>query len=30
VSNVTGLSTAIHSPDDALQWADTIEKYAEI
>ena len=30
VSNVTGLDTVISSPDDALGWADTIEKYADV
>ena len=30
VTSLTGLSTAIHSPDDALKWADTIEKYADV
>ena len=29
VSSVTGLDTAISSPDDVPGWAETIEKYAD-
>jgi len=29
VNNVTGLDTAISSPDDVARWADIIDKYAE-
>ena len=30
VSSLTGLATAISSPDDVARWADIIDKYAEV
>ncbi len=30
VSSGAGLQAAIHGPEDALKWRDTIEKYAEV